>query len=98
MADLSILTGEPVQAHGVEEAGSMLVVPMLRFHALLGRELVFGGFVLQTLFADRRSNIFTWASLRCLGRAPDRASRCRRHGRTGGNQTISSGSFFTTQP
>src|SRR5215472_15173330 len=43
MADLSILTGERVHAHGVvREAGSMLVVPAEKFRALLGRELTFG--------------------------------------------------------
>src|SRR5215510_10119008 len=37
MADLSILTGEPVHAHGVvRDAGSMLVVPAEEFRTLLG--------------------------------------------------------------
>src|SRR5215468_8952567 len=50
MADLSILTREPVHAAGVvKEPGSMLVVPAEEFRALLGRELAFGDFILQTL-------------------------------------------------
>src|SRR5262245_12915087 len=54
MAELSILTGHRVHANGVvREAGSMLVVPVDDFRALLGRELVFGDFILQTLFRRR---------------------------------------------
>jgi len=54
MAELSILTGHRVHANGVvREAGSMLVVPAEDFRALLGRELVFGDFILQTLFRRR---------------------------------------------
>jgi thioredoxin reductase (NADPH) len=54
MAELSILTGHRVHANGVvREAGSMLVVPADDFRALLGRELVFGDFILQTLFRRR---------------------------------------------
>jgi len=56
MAELNVLTGERVHATGVvREAGSMLVVPAQEFRALLGRELVFGDFVLQTLFRRRHA-------------------------------------------
>jgi len=56
MAELNILTGQRVHATGVvREAGSILVVPADQFRALLGRELVFGDFVLQTLFRRRQA-------------------------------------------
>src|SRR5262249_10698522 len=56
MAELNILTGQRVHANGVvREAGSILVVPADEFRALLGRELVFGDFVLQTLFRRRQA-------------------------------------------
>src|SRR5262249_34930898 len=56
MAELNILTGHPVHANGVvREAGSVLVVPADEFRTLLGRELVFGDFILQTLFRRRRA-------------------------------------------
>ena len=56
MAELNILTGQRVHATGVvREAGSVLVVPAEGFRALLGRELVFGDFVLQTLFRRRQA-------------------------------------------
>jgi thioredoxin reductase (NADPH) len=56
MVELNILTGQCVGATGVvREAGSVLVVPAQEFRALLGRELDFGDFVLQTLFRRRRA-------------------------------------------
>src|SRR5262245_11138954 len=56
MAELNILTGQRVHATGVvREAGSVLVVPADEFRALLGRELVFGDSVLQTLFRRRQA-------------------------------------------
>ena len=56
MAEFNILTGQRVGATGVvREAGSLLVVPANEFRALLGRELVFGDFVLQTLFRRRKA-------------------------------------------
>ena len=56
MAELNVLTGQRVHATGVvREAGSVLVVPADEFRALLGRELVFGDFVLQTLFRRRQA-------------------------------------------
>jgi len=56
MAELNILTGQPVHANGVVwEAGSVLAIPVEEFRTLLGRELLFGDFVLQTLFRRRRA-------------------------------------------
>jgi len=56
MAELNILTGERGHATGVvREAGSVLVVPPQEFRALIGRELVFGDFILQTLFRRRQA-------------------------------------------
>jgi thioredoxin reductase (NADPH) len=56
IAELNILTGERMHATGlVREAGSVLVVPREEFRALLGRELSFGDFILQTLFRRRQA-------------------------------------------
>jgi thioredoxin reductase (NADPH) len=56
IVELNILTGHPVHANGVvREPGSVLVVPSEEFRTLLGRELVFGDFVLQTLFRRRKA-------------------------------------------
>lgn len=56
MVEFNILTGERVGATGiVREAGSLLFVPADEFRALLGRELTFGDFVLQTLFRRRKA-------------------------------------------
>ena len=56
MMEFNILTGERVGATGiVREAGSVLVVPPDEFRALLGRELIFGDFVLQMLFRRRKA-------------------------------------------
>jgi thioredoxin reductase (NADPH) len=73
MADLSILTGERVHARGVvREAGSMLVVPAPEFRALLGRELTFGDFVLQTLFRRRQAIAHLRLGIRIVGSRFDR--------------------------
>jgi thioredoxin reductase (NADPH) len=56
MVELSLFTGQPVGATGVvREAGSVLVVPSQEFRALVGRELVFGDFVLQVLLRRRQA-------------------------------------------
>src|SRR5262249_37352978 len=56
IVELNILTGHRVHANGVvREAGSMLVVPAEDFRALLGRELIFGDFILQMLFRRRQA-------------------------------------------
>jgi thioredoxin reductase (NADPH) len=56
MVELNVFTGQPVGATGVvREAGSLLVLPADAFRALVGRELVFGDFVLQLLFRRRQA-------------------------------------------
>src|SRR5262249_193566 len=73
MADLSILTGERVHAAGiVREGGSMLVGPAEAFRALLGRDLVFGDFVLQTLFRRRQAVSRLHLGIQIIGSRFDR--------------------------
>jgi len=56
MVEFNILTGEPVGATGiVREAGSVLEIPAHDFRMLLGRESIFGDFILQTMFRRRRA-------------------------------------------
>jgi thioredoxin reductase (NADPH) len=56
MAELNVFTGQGTGATGiVQEAGSVLAVPADEFRALVGRELSFGDFVLQTLFRRRQA-------------------------------------------
>src|SRR5215467_7112130 len=68
MVELNLFTGEPVGATGVvREAGSVLVVPADAFRALVGRELVFGDFVLQMLFRRRRALERLLVGIRIVG-------------------------------
>lgn len=68
MAELNVLTGQSVGATGtVREAGSLLAVPADEFRALLGRELVFGDFVLQTLFRRRKALELLQLGVRIVG-------------------------------
>src|SRR5258708_11345582 len=56
IAELNVFTGQGRISTGiVGEAGSVLAVPQAEFRALLGRELSFGDFVLQTLFRRRQA-------------------------------------------
>jgi thioredoxin reductase (NADPH) len=56
IAELSLFTGQALGGTViVREAGSVLVVPGDEFRALVGRELSFGDFVLQTLFRRRQA-------------------------------------------
>jgi thioredoxin reductase (NADPH) len=56
MAELNIFTGQGSEALGiVREKGSVLAIPASEFRALVGRELEFGDFVLQTLFRRRQA-------------------------------------------
>src|SRR5262249_19155728 len=56
VAELNIFTGEPAAASAVvREAGSVLVIPVEKFRALVGRDLEFGDFVSQLLFRRRRA-------------------------------------------
>jgi thioredoxin reductase (NADPH) len=55
MAELNVFTGQRVGATGiVRQSGSILAVPAEEFRALVGRELIFGDFVLQTLLRRRK--------------------------------------------
>ena len=56
MAELNVFTGQGSEAAGVvREKGSVLAIPASEFRALVGRELEFGDFVLQTLFRRRQA-------------------------------------------
>jgi thioredoxin reductase (NADPH) len=56
MAELNLFTGQGSEAVGiVQEKGSVLAIPASEFRALVGRELEFGDFVLQTLFRRRQA-------------------------------------------
>jgi thioredoxin reductase (NADPH) len=58
MVELNLFTGQAVGATGVvREAGSVLVVPAEAFRSLVGRELVFGDFVLMR---RRSSHLDYW--------------------------------------
>jgi thioredoxin reductase (NADPH) len=73
MVELNLFTGQPVGATGVvREAGSVLVVPAAEFRALLGRELVFGDFVMQLLFRRRRALERLLIGIRIVGSRFDR--------------------------
>jgi thioredoxin reductase (NADPH) len=73
MAELDQFTGQ--HAHAtliVREAGSVLVVPVEEFRALVGRELAFGDFVLQTLFRRRQAIERLQLGVRIVGSRFDR--------------------------
>src|SRR5215467_11498614 len=73
MVELNLFTGEPVGATGVvREAGSVLVVPADAFRALVGRELIFGDFVLQLLFRRRQAVERLRLGIRIVGSRFDR--------------------------
>ena len=73
MVELNLFTGQPVGATGVvREAGRLLVVPAADFRALVGRELVFGDFVLQLLFRRRQALERLLLGIRIIGSRFDR--------------------------
>jgi thioredoxin reductase (NADPH) len=74
LAELNIFTGENyIGATGiVREAGSVLAVPADAFRALVGRQLSFGNFVLQTLFRRREALERLRLGLRIVGSRFDR--------------------------
>jgi thioredoxin reductase (NADPH) len=73
MVELNLFTGQPVGATGVvREAGSLLVVPAEAFRTLVGRELVFGDFVLQLLFRRRQALERLQLGIRIVGSRFDR--------------------------
>jgi thioredoxin reductase (NADPH) len=56
MVELNLFTGQGSEAEGVvRKSGSVLAIPADEFRALIGRELEFGDFVLQTLFRRRQA-------------------------------------------
>jgi thioredoxin reductase (NADPH) len=56
MVELNLFTGQGSEAMGiVREKGTVLAIPAGEFRALVGRELEFGDFVLQTLFRRRQA-------------------------------------------
>ena len=73
MAELNLFTGQGTGATGiVREAGSVLAVPAEEFRALVGRELAFGDFVLQTLFRRRQALERLQLGVRIVGSRFDR--------------------------
>jgi thioredoxin reductase (NADPH) len=73
LVELNLFTGQPVGATGVvREAGSVLVVPAAAFRELVGRELVFGDFVLQLLFRRRQALERLLLGIRIVGSRFDR--------------------------
>jgi thioredoxin reductase (NADPH) len=73
MVELNLFTGQPVGATGVvREAGRVLVVPAEDFRALVGRQLVFGDFVLQLLFRRRQALERLLLGIRIVGSRFDR--------------------------
>ncbi len=56
MVELNLFTGQGSEATGtVREAGSVLAISGSAFRELVGRDLSFGDFVLQTLFRRRQA-------------------------------------------
>jgi thioredoxin reductase (NADPH) len=56
MVELNLFTGQGSEATGiVREAGAVLAIPGSDFRELVGRDLSFGDFVLQTLFRRREA-------------------------------------------
>ena len=73
MVELNLFTGQGTGATGVvREAGSVLAVPGSEFRELVGRDLAFGDFVLQTLFRRRQALERLQLGIRILGSRFDR--------------------------
>jgi len=73
MVELNLFTGQTTGATGVvREAGSVLAVPGDEFRDLVGRDLSFGDFVLQTLFRRRQALERLQLGIRILGSRFDR--------------------------
>jgi thioredoxin reductase (NADPH) len=76
MVELNLFTGQGTGATGiVREAGSILAVPGNEFRELVGRDLSFGDFVLQTLFRRRQALERLQLGVRIIGSRFDRATR-----------------------
>jgi thioredoxin reductase (NADPH) len=73
MVELNLFTGQGTGATGVvREAGAVLAVHGEDFRALVGRELAFGDFVLQTLFRRRQALERLELGIRIIGSRFDR--------------------------
>jgi thioredoxin reductase (NADPH) len=73
IAELSLFTGQGPGASAIAlEAGSVLAVAPEEFRALVGRELSFGDFVLQTLFRRRQALERLQLGVRIVGSRFDR--------------------------
>jgi thioredoxin reductase (NADPH) len=73
MTELGVLLGQRIHVNGVvRESGSVLVVPAQEFRAVLGRQLAFGDFVLQTLFRRRQAIERIRMGIRIVGSRFDR--------------------------
>ena len=76
MAELNVFTGQRNGASAtVVETGSVLVVPGDDFRALIGRELEFGDFVLQTMFRRRRAIAKLKLGIKIVGSPADPDTR-----------------------
>ena len=73
MVELNAFTGEGTRATGiVREAGAVLAVAAREFRELVGRDLAFGDFVLQTLFRRRQAIARLTLGVRIVGSRFDR--------------------------
>jgi thioredoxin reductase (NADPH) len=73
MVELNLFTGQGTGATGiVREAGSVLAIPGTDFRELVGRDLSFGDFVLQTLFRRRQALERLQLGIRIIGSRFDR--------------------------
>jgi thioredoxin reductase (NADPH) len=73
VAELNIFTGEPAAASAiVREAGTVLVIPVEEFRALVGRNLEFGDFVSQLLFRRRRALRRLRVGFQIIGPSPNK--------------------------
>jgi thioredoxin reductase (NADPH) len=73
MVELNLFTGQGTGATGVvREPGSVLAIPADSFRELVGRDLAFGDFVLQTLFRRRQALERLQLGIRIVGSRFDR--------------------------
>jgi thioredoxin reductase (NADPH) len=73
MVELNVFTGQGTGATGIVlEPGSVLAVPAAEFRDLVGRDLSFGDFVLQTLFRRRQALERLQLGIRIVGSRFDR--------------------------
>jgi thioredoxin reductase (NADPH) len=73
MVELNLFTGQGTGATGIVlEPGSVLAVPAAEFRDLVGRDLSFGDFVLQTLFRRRQALERLQLGIRIIGSRFDR--------------------------